>query len=136
VNAGKSIQGQQLSKKYLCRIAFLSANILRPRWRLVRAGEDKGRLFRVVPKDLKMRPIEDLTVLSLVELVAAMDTPNGIKRDLVHMELLFRADRATGSELEGLIRRSELPEVRGQALAVLLGLGAPRIVGRGVGKPG
>lgn len=90
----------------------------------VRAGEDKGRLFRVVPKDLKLRPVEDLTALPLADLVAAMDTPNGIKRDLVHLELLFRADLSVVPGLEDLMRRSASPAVRGQALAVLVGLGA------------
>lgn len=91
---------------------------------VVRAGEDKGRLFRVVPEDLALRPVTDLTALSREELVAALDTPNGIKRDLAHLELLIRADPGTVPGLEGLMRRSAWPAVRGQALAVIVGLGA------------
>ncbi|MGV3756769.1 MAG: PVC-type heme-binding CxxCH protein, partial [Verrucomicrobiota bacterium] len=47
----------------------------------LRAGEDKGRIYRVYPENAKLRAIPRLDRLSTVELVAAMDSPNGWQRD-------------------------------------------------------
>src|SRR5207249_2898078 len=70
-----------------------------PRWippeRLARldprAGDDKGRIYRVVPKGEKLRLIPDLTKLSSAKLAAMLDTPNGMERDRIHQELVFGA---------------------------------------------
>jgi putative membrane-bound dehydrogenase-like protein len=108
-----------------------------PRWipaeRLVkldvRAGDDKGRIYRVVLIDKKLRPIRDLTKFSTARLVAALDTPNGTERDRIHQELVFSAmdrphDQLAIVTLEKLAHASKLSTVRVQALCVLDGLGA------------
>ncbi len=69
----------------------------------VRAGEDKGRIYRIYPRGAKLRPIQDLTKLSQAKLVEALDTPNGITRDLIHRMLA-----ATGGD--GALRKNATPD--------------------------
>ena len=105
----------------------------------VRAGAEMGRIYRVGPKlgsvdgvkiehptsniqHPTVRAIRDLTKLSVAELAAAIDTPNGTERDRVHLELLARADKGAGDTLAKLAQASRLPEVRVQALCALDGL--------------
>jgi putative membrane-bound dehydrogenase-like protein len=90
----------------------------------VRAGADKGRIYRVMPKGTKFSPPQNLRKLSTPELVAALDTPNGTTRDLVHLELTQRGDKTAIRPLEELARKAAFPAVRLQALCVLEGLNA------------
>ena len=89
-----------------------------------RAGDTMGRIYRVVPAGGRLRPVVDLTKLDTVALVAALDTPNGTTRDLVHQRLLHQADRAAVEPLEKLAASAGSPAVRLQALAVLDGMKA------------
>jgi len=88
----------------------------------VRAGDDKGRIYRVVPVGTMLRPIRDLSKLSTKALVAVLATPNGTERDRVHLELLRRGDKAAAAPLAQLVKGGELSAVRLQALCVLDGL--------------
>ncbi|MSU57035.1 MAG: c-type cytochrome [Pedosphaera sp.] len=90
----------------------------------VRAGADKGRIYRVVPKGMKFSPPQNVRKLSTLKLAAALDTPNGTTRDLVHLELTQRGDKAAVRPLEQLAGKAKLPTVRLQALCVLDGLSA------------
>ena len=90
----------------------------------VRAGDDRGRIYRVVPIGKTLRPIRDLTKLSTKDLAAGLATENGTERDRVHLELLRRGDRAAAAPLAQLVKGSGLPAVRLQALCVLDGLRA------------
>ena len=90
----------------------------------VRAGDDRGRIYRLVPKGKKLSPIQNLRKLSTTKLVAALDTPNGTTRDLVHLELTQRGDQDAVLLLEELSGKARLPAVRLQALCVLDGLNA------------
>ncbi|MBL9212700.1 MAG: neutral/alkaline non-lysosomal ceramidase N-terminal domain-containing protein, partial [Opitutaceae bacterium] len=85
----------------------------------VRAGEDMGRVFRVVRRGAALRPIPDLTSLDLPALVAALDTPNGAARDRVQRELLFRGDTGAIPLLVRIGEASTTPAVRLHALALL-----------------
>ncbi|HVV02403.1 MAG TPA: c-type cytochrome, partial [Verrucomicrobiae bacterium] len=99
----------------------------------VRAGADKGRIYRVLPKGIKPRPVPDLTRVSLPKLAELLDSPNGTERDRVHQELAFSAralELKAGRESEKvkavltrLARIGDLPAVRLQAACVLDGLG-------------
>ena len=60
-----------------------------------RAGDTMGRIYRLFPTGKKLRPVQDLTKLDAAALVAALDTPNGTTRDLVHQLLLQKNDPAT-----------------------------------------
>src|SRR5207302_1295162 len=53
----------------------------------LRAGEDKGRIYRVYPRGQKPRPIPRLDRLNDARLVAALDSPNGWQRDTVQQML-------------------------------------------------
>ncbi len=90
-----------------------------------RAGADRGRIYRVYPRGAKLRRPIDLTRASGVQLAKAMDTPNGVTRDLVHMEFSQRGaitfTPAVVASLSRLAGGSPEPAVRAQALAVLSG---------------
>jgi putative membrane-bound dehydrogenase-like protein len=93
----------------------------------VRAGEKHGRIYRIVGRGAKLRPIRDLRKLAMPELVAALDTPNGTTRDLVHQLLLERHASAKAGQPEqralySLAEESAYPAVRLQALAILQNL--------------
>ncbi len=60
----------------------------------LRAGHDKGRLWRVAPVGTKLRAVPRLDKLTTAELVAALDSSNGWQRDLAQQLLIDRADPA------------------------------------------
>lgn len=88
----------------------------------VRAGSDRGRIYRVVPSDKPLRPIRNLKSLQGESLAAALDTPNGVDRDRVQIELLTRKDNKAVPRLKDIASKAELPQVRVQALSALAGL--------------
>ena len=88
----------------------------------IRAGADRGRIYRVRKKDQPLRPVRDLTRMKPIELAGAIDSPNGVERDRVHAELLARNDKSAAPVLKRLARQSQLPQVRVQALAALAGI--------------
>ncbi|MFM8359891.1 MAG: PVC-type heme-binding CxxCH protein, partial [Verrucomicrobiota bacterium] len=90
----------------------------------LRAGSDRGRLYRVVPEGRPRRPIPDLTGRDLAGLVAALDSPGGWQRDLAMRLLVERRDPAAGPALRGLLGPARAPQVRVQALATLGLLGS------------
>jgi putative membrane-bound dehydrogenase-like protein len=100
----------------------------------VRAGDDKGRIYRVYPRGKSLRPVRDLTKLSPLQLVSRLETPNGPTRDLAHRLLIEqqpdspaggskrKADwPAVRRELQRLASQARLAAVRVQALCVLDG---------------
>ncbi len=90
----------------------------------VRAGDDRGRIYRIVPEQLPARPAVDLKHLKTLELVQFLDSPNGTLRDLVQRELFQRQDRGAVGTLEAMVRTNRSPAVRLQALWCLEGLQA------------
>ncbi len=90
----------------------------------VRAGADKGRIYRVIPAGGKLRAVPNLRKLSTPKLVAALGTPNGTERDLIQIELVQRNNQSAIKPLAELAQISRLPAVRVQALCTLDGLGA------------
>ena len=90
----------------------------------LRAGEDRGRIYRIAPKGSTRRPIPNLARLDTTGLVAAMDSPNGWQRDRVMGLLATRRDPAANTPLRALLQPSLRPQVRVQALATLGLLGA------------
>ena len=84
----------------------------------VRAGADRGRIWRVVPRAARTRPIEDLTGLPIARRRAALLSPNGVVRDLAHRELLHCSpeQEAAVEPLEATIQRLVAAEAREQRL--------------------
>jgi len=89
----------------------------------VRAGDTKGRIYRIVPEGKPARPIPRLSDKNTHDLVAALDSPGGWQRDLVQFMLVQRHDYAAVPGLKRLVTESKHPQVRLQALCALEGLG-------------
>lgn len=85
----------------------------------LRAGSDKGRIYRVTPIHAPRRKIPSLAGLDTAELVAAMDSPNGWQRDTVQRLLCAQPDPRSLTPLEALTALTHAPQVRVQALATL-----------------
>ena len=89
----------------------------------VRAGAGLGRLYRVRPAGKELRPWLRLDKLDAAGLVAALDSPNGVQRDLAMMMLIWQPDDVRRASLAKLVRESPRPETRLQALGTLDALG-------------
>src|SRR5439155_21405879 len=89
----------------------------------MRAGDDKGRIYRIYPAGKQPRPISRLDKLDTAGLIAALDSPNGPQRDLAHQMLLWRDDKAAIEPLKKLVAECSRPQTRLQALCALDGLG-------------
>jgi putative heme-binding domain-containing protein len=88
----------------------------------LRAGHDKGRIYRIYPENKKPRPIPRLDKLSTKELVAALDSPSGWQRDMVQMMLVRKKDEAAVGPLEFMHELSKRAATRLQAICTLSGL--------------
>ena len=95
-----------------------------------RAGEDRGRIYRVSPRDAKRRGIPRLDRLDTAGLVAALEHQNGWQRDTAQRLLVTSLRDETGKDrgalepLREIVRRSPRAEARLQALHTLHGLNA------------
>lgn len=85
----------------------------------LRAGADKGRLYRIYPKGVKLRPAPNLAKLNNLELAAAMDSMNGWQRDTVQRLLRERDAKDAAPVLQQLAMQAPQAKVRVQALATL-----------------
>ena len=89
----------------------------------VRAGDDRGRIYRVYPVDKKPRPITRLDRMTTAQLVAALDSPNGWQRDTAQKLLIHRHDDTAAGLLESVVKEGKRPLARLHALCTLDGLG-------------
>lgn len=85
----------------------------------VRAGADRGRIYRVYHEARPPRAVPRLQSLSTPRLAASLDSPNGTLRDTVQRLLAHRGERDALPTLRELVRSSTRPEARAQALATL-----------------
>jgi putative membrane-bound dehydrogenase-like protein len=90
----------------------------------MRAGDDRGRLYRVYPMGSKPRAIPRLEGLSTDKLVAALDSSSGWQRDTAQRLLIERQDQAAVSLLQETVRHSVRGTARLHALCTLGGLKA------------
>jgi putative membrane-bound dehydrogenase-like protein len=90
----------------------------------LRAGEGKGRIYRVVPTDKPLRKIPRLDRLDKIGVVAALESPNGWQRDTAQRLLMNAADQAVTEPVKNLVITSPDPKVRLQALWTLEGQAA------------
>jgi len=98
-----------------------------PEWQKrldLRAGHDKGRIYRVVPRGGALREVPRLDQLSAAELVTQLESPNGALRDLVQQRLCEQRDAKAVATLMELARNGKRPTARLHALAALDGMGA------------
>ena len=103
----------------------------------LRAGETQGRIYRVRPKGMILRPVPRLDRADTAAVVAALESPSGIVRDLAQQQLTWRQDKAAVPALEKLAATASRPTTRAQALWSLHTLDAisPAVVGRALQDP-
>jgi hypothetical protein len=90
----------------------------------LRAGSDRGRIYRVVPDGAKLRLIPNLAALDDHELAKAINSASGWQRDTVQRLLMELNGTDAAAELAQLFQPAYAPQVRVQALATLGVLGA------------
>tara|TARA_R110002095_G_scaffold111981_1_gene97838 strand:- start:31328 stop:36742 length:5415 start_codon:yes stop_codon:yes gene_type:complete len=90
----------------------------------VRAGETRGRIYRVSRKEQQYKPIPKLKEIRSQDLAKLLKSSNGTLRDMVQQELILRADSNSIAELKSIASNASLPESRLQALCTLDGLQA------------
>jgi putative membrane-bound dehydrogenase-like protein len=88
----------------------------------VRAGSDRGRIYRVFPEGARLRKTPRLDRLSQSQLVTALDSPNGWQRDTAQRLLVHGQDKTIGSQLRTLLASAKNPKARLHALCTLEGL--------------
>ena len=95
-----------------------------------RSGEDRGRIYRIVRAGSASRKVPRMDLLSTVELVAALESPNGWQRDTAQRLLVTAKEQSAVTGLERLVMTSQQPLARLHALCTLDGLNAlsPKIV--------
>jgi putative membrane-bound dehydrogenase-like protein len=95
---------------------------------LYRLGDDKGRIYRVIPKSKAPRKAAPLQKLSTAELIAALDSLNEWQRDKAHMALVWKLKaspnekKLTLTENFSRLLESSNPLARLHALCVLDGI--------------
>lgn len=96
----------------------------------LRAGADKGRIWRVYPEQAKPRPIPNLRKAGPEEWVKSLESPNGWVRDTAQRLLVEQSPASVKSSLARLFKAAAEPRARLQALSALHGLGAvtPRLL--------
>jgi putative heme-binding domain-containing protein len=90
----------------------------------VRAGDTQGRIYRVRKKGMALRPVPELAKADLKAVVAALENPSGVVRDLAHEQLTWRNDRSAAGAVERLVASATLPQSRAQALWSLQAMNA------------
>ena len=91
----------------------------------LRAGADKGRIYRIYPRDAAPHALPRLDRLHTAGLVAALDTPSGWQRDMVQQLLVERQDQAAVPLLKAILADAAKPPLaRLHALCTLDGLKA------------
>lgn len=88
------------------------------------SGQDRGRLWRVVPENFRRPPARRWSRASTSDLVAALESPNGWVRETAARLIHERQDRSAVPGLARLLQRSTVPLARLHALYSLDGLGA------------
>ena len=85
-------------------------------------GQDKGRIYRIVPKGFQQSSLPNLRKLSSEKLVALLESDNGWTRDTAQRLIFERQDTSVSDELEQLAMSSGKPITRASALWSLHGL--------------
>ena len=87
-------------------------------------GNDRGRIYRIVPDGFKQRKLPKFGEASVEELVSLLDHSNGWHRDTASRLLYQRQDRAAIPVLRKLAASGETAEGRMGAMYSLRGLGS------------
>ncbi len=98
----------------------------------IRAGDGRGRMYRVFPADAQPRPMPRLDRLDTAGLVAALESPNGWQRDMAQQMLIWHAGKEAIKPLQLLAQFGNRPQARLHALCTLDGLKSlqPQVIAR------
>ncbi len=98
----------------------------------LRAGSEQGRIYRVRQKGAALRSVSNLSRATTAGLVAALESPSGVVRDLAQQQLIWRQPAEATALLEKLAAAAAHAESRVQALWCLhiLGTLTPTVVRR------
>jgi len=96
-----------------------------------RSGDDRGRIYRIVPITAHGErggispPVLSLRIdqLSIAELVAELESPNGWRRDIAQQLLLATHDKSAVESLTKMVTNGQRPTARLHALCTLDGVG-------------
>lgn len=87
------------------------------------SGNDRGRIYRVVPTDFRRAKSARLSQATTGALVEALESPNGWRRDTAARLIYQRQDPSAVPNLEKLLERGRGPDLRRvHALHALAGL--------------
>ncbi|MEO6036132.1 MAG: PVC-type heme-binding CxxCH protein, partial [Verrucomicrobiota bacterium] len=87
------------------------------------SGNDRGRIYRVVPTNYKQPQTPHLGNATTIQLVSTLESPNGWHRDTAARLLYQRKDKAAIPLLQTLVAKSSWPLARLHALYALEGAG-------------
>jgi putative membrane-bound dehydrogenase-like protein len=90
----------------------------------LRSGDDRGRIYRLVPADFEARPTPDLGNSGTTDLVALLEHPNAWHRETAHRLIFERQDADAIDPLRQMLLQSTSALGRVHALWSLEGLGA------------
>ncbi len=85
----------------------------------LRSGSDRGRIYRVTHEDEKGEALPTIASLSGDDLANELESPISTRRDLAHLELIWREDQAALDHVAALVTEAKTPQARLHALAVL-----------------
>lgn len=85
----------------------------------VRAGANRGRIYRIRREEHPPRPIENLAKLDREDLVTRLESSNGPVRDLAQQMIQWKIDVTAASSLKELVIEGNKSESRMQALHTL-----------------
>lgn len=88
------------------------------------SGNDRGRIYRIVPENFKRRAAPDLGRASIAALVETLAHANGWHRDTAARLFFERQDRSAIEPLRALLKTSANELARLHALSTLAGLSA------------
>ncbi len=89
----------------------------------LRAGDDKGRIYRVYPQGARLRRIPRLDQLTGRELVQRLLSTNGWERDMAQRMLLWRDEKPPETQLRRLSATDANAKARIQVLSTMNALG-------------
>ncbi len=87
-----------------------------------RLGEDRGRIYRIVPKGFKAQSAATLSTATTPELVARLKQEHAWQRETAARLLYERGDKAAIEPLAGVLRADVSPASKVAALAAISGL--------------
>ena len=90
----------------------------------VNSGVNRGRIYRIVPDDVKLRAQPKLSRATTAQLVRLLEHQNGWHRDTASRLLYQRQDRSAVADLKKLVAGSKLAIARVYGLYSLQGLNA------------